>query len=258
MLDQLAQKIKDRSAVIGTIGLGYVGLPLCAAFETAGFRVLGFDIDPERVDILNSGRNYLNHLGAHFVSGMRAEDRFEATHDFARLSEADAILVCVPTPLGKHLEPDLSFVKSSTDSIAKALRPGQLSVLESTTYPGTTRTVVLPRRESSAYSHGTDYALAYSPERGDPGRKDFTAQMIPKLMGGIDEESGDLAEQLYRSAFKEVVRVTSAEIAESAKLLENIYRAVNIALVNELKVLLTRMGIDVWEVIEAAKTKPSG
>ena len=258
MLDQLAQKIKDRSAVIGTIGLGYVGLPLCAAFETAGFRVLGFDIDPERVDILNSGRNYLNHLGAHFVSEMRAEDRFEATHDFARLSEADAILVCVPTPLGKHLEPDLSFVKSSTDSIAKALRPGQLIVLESTTYPGTTRTVVLPRLESSAYSHGTDYALAYSPERGDPGRKDFTAQMIPKLMGGIDEESGDLAEQLYRSAFKEVVRVTSAEIAESAKLLENIYRAVNIAMVNEMKVLLDAMDIDIWEVVDAAATKPFG
>jgi len=258
MLDQLAEKIENKTAVIGTIGLGYVGLPLCAAFEKAGFRVLGFDVDPEKIRLLNAGENYLKHLGEEFVSDIRASGRFEATDDFGRLAETDAILICVPTPLGEHLEPDLSFVESSADSIAAALRPGQLVVLESTTYPGTTRMVVLPRLQATSHEYGKDYALAYSPEREDPGRTDFTTQAIPKLVGGLDEKSGDLVDQLYRSAFQQVVRVRNAEVAEAAKLLENIYRAVNIAMVNEMKVLLEPMGIDVWEVVDAAATKPFG
>jgi len=258
MLDQLATKIENKTAIIGTIGLGYVGLPLCAAFEKAGFQVLGFDVDPEKIRLLGAGQNYLKHLGAQFVAEIHESGRFEATNDFSRLAEADAILVCVPTPLGEHLEPDLSFVESSADYIADTLRPGQLVVLESTTYPGTTRMVVLPRLQASAREYGKDYALAYSPEREDPGRQDFTTQTIPKLVGGLDEESGNLAEQLYRSAFTQVVRVRNSEVAEAAKLLENIYRAVNIAMVNEMKILLDAMGIDVWEVVDAAATKPFG
>jgi UDP-N-acetyl-D-glucosamine dehydrogenase len=258
MLNHLATKIENKTAVIGTIGLGYVGLPLCAAFEKAGFQVLGFDVDPEKIRLLNAGENYLKHLGDRFVAEMRSSGRFEATNDFARLAEADAILICVPTPLGEHLEPDLSYVESSAVSIAAALRPGQLVVLESTTYPGTTRMVVLPRLQATPLVYGEDYALAYSPEREDPGRQDFTTQTIPKLVGGLDEKGGDLVDLLYRSAFRQVVRVRNAEVAEAAKLLENIYRAVNIAMVNEMKVLLESMGIDVWEVVDAAATKPFG
>ncbi|MFN7021211.1 MAG: nucleotide sugar dehydrogenase [Phycisphaerales bacterium] len=252
--------IASRRAVVGVVALGYVGLPVARAFHDAGFRVLGFDVDAAKIERLLRGENYLRHLGEAFVAEMTATGRFSATSDFSRLGEADAVIVCVPTPLGKHLEPDLSFIERSADDIARTLRPGQLVVLESTSYPRTTREVVLPRLERTGLRCGRPdgFCLAFSPEREDPGRKDHTTVTIPKLVGGIDAESGRLAAALYGAAFRTVVPVSSAEVAEAAKILENTYRAVNIALVNELKVLLTEMGIDVWEVIEAAKTKPFG
>ena len=245
-MSTLQSKIDDKSAVVGIIGLGYVGLPLMRSFHDAGFPVLGFDVDPEKIDMLLAGRNYLMHLGESLVSDMVEAGRFDVTADFGRLQEADAILICVPTPLGKHLEPDLSYVEQSTDAIAQNLRSGQLVVLESTTYPGTTRQVMQPRLDAAGLVCGQDYYLAYSPEREDPGRKDFSTQTIPKLVGGIDEVSGDLAHALYKAAVSQAIRVSTAEVAESAKLLENIYRSVNIALINEMKVLLTAMDVDVW------------
>jgi UDP-N-acetyl-D-glucosamine dehydrogenase len=254
----LLQKISGKSAVVGVMGLGYVGLPLLAAFHQAGFAVIGFDVDPAKIHALSHGDNYLKHLGETFVSDMRGSSRFKVTNDFSRLAEADAILSCVPTPLGSHQEPDLSFVEKTADDIAATLRPGQLIVLESSTYPGTTRDVVLPRLASRGLRCGIDFFLAYSPEREDPGRKDFSTQTIPKLVGGIDHASGGIAIALYRQAIREVISVPSAEVAEAAKLLENIYRAVNIALVNEMKMVLSAMGIDIWQVIAAASTKPFG
>ncbi|MBI1367310.1 MAG: nucleotide sugar dehydrogenase [Planctomycetes bacterium] len=238
--------------------MGYVGLPLCRAFSLAGFPTMGFDVDPAKIDALNAGRNYLRHLGEGIVREMVQTKRFEATADFARLGEADAVIVCVPTPLGKHLEPDLSYVENTADAIARTLRPGQLVVLESTTYPRTTREIMLPRFEARGMTCGKDFYLAFSPEREDPGRKDHHTQTIPKLVGGIDTISGDIAVELYRCAIQKVIPVSNAEVAEAAKLLENIYRAVNIALVNELKRVLTAMDIDIWEVIDAASTKPFG
>ncbi len=255
---KLKNRIENRTATIGIVGLGYVGLPLARAVHTAGFRVLGFDVDVEKVDCLERGENYLQHLGADLASNLAASDRFEATADSTRLKDADAILLCVPTPLGPHREPDLSFVLSSTRLVAEILREGQLVVLESTTYPGTTRREMLPILEESGLECGRDFFVAYSPEREDPGRKTASTSTIPKLVGGLDEASTELAMKLYESVIEQVHRVNSAEIAEAAKLLENIYRAVNIALVNELKMLLGDMGIDVWEVVEAASTKPFG
>ncbi len=254
----LPSKIKDTTATIGVVGLGYVGLPLMRAFWAAGFHVIGFDVDAKKVELLHQGKNYLKHLGQNLVSDMVEGGRFDASTDFGRLGEADAILACVPTPLGKHLEPDLSYVEQTADAIAQTLRPGQLIVLESTTYPRTTREIMLPRFEGRGLACGKDFYLAYSPEREDPGRKDHNTQSIPKLVGGIDQVSGQVALELYRKAIQEVILVSSAEVAEAAKLLENIYRAVNIALVNEMKIVLTKMGIDVWEVVRAAATKPFG
>ncbi|MEM6315372.1 MAG: nucleotide sugar dehydrogenase, partial [Planctomycetota bacterium] len=255
--ETLRTKIADKSAVIGVIGLGYVGLPLMAAFHRAGFSVVGFDVDPKKVDALHAGQNYLAHLGETLAADMLG-DRFDATTDMARLGEPDVVISCVPTPLGNHLEPDLSYVEQTAIDIAKTLRPGQLVTLESTTFPRTTRDVMLPHFEQRGLACGTDFFLAYSPEREDPGRKDHSTATIPKLVGGLDPLSGELAAELYRHAIAEVIPVDTAEIAEAAKLLENIYRAVNIALVNEMKVLMTAMGIDVWKVIDAAKTKPFG
>jgi UDP-N-acetyl-D-glucosamine dehydrogenase len=254
----LQAKIESGTAVVGVIGLGYVGLPLAAAFHRAGFPVLGFDVDPRKIELLRRGENYLKHLGPGMVAEMRKAGRFDATADFSRLGEADAVISCVPTPLGRHLEPDLSYVERTADDIARTLRPQQLVVLESTTYPRTTREVMLPRFEARGLKCGVDFYLAYSPEREDPGRKDHNTQSIPKLVGGIDPRSGEVATALYRKAIRQVIPVSTAEVAESAKLLENIYRAVNIALVNEMKMILTALGIDVWEVIRAASTKPFG
>ena len=254
----LQQKIDDRSVCVGVIGLGYVGLPLLRAFWDADFHVIGFDIDPEKITTLKQGGAYLKHLGDDFTRKMSQSDRFDATTDFGRLGEPDAILVCVPTPLGAHLEPDLSYVERATDDIAATLRSDQLIMLESTTYPGTTRQVMLPRLEASGLTCGKDFYLAYSPEREDPGRKTHDTNTIPKLVGGIDDTSGRLASALYSQAIGQIVEVGCAEIAEAAKLLENVYRAVNIALVNEMKVILDAMGIDIWAVVEAAATKPFG
>jgi len=254
----LLSRIEDKSAVLGVIGLGYVGLPLLHAFHRAGFAVVGFDVDPAKIEALRRGENYLTHLGASMVADMIRAGRFDVSGDFSRLAEPDAIISCVPTPLGRHREPDLSYVERTADDIARTLRPGQLVVLESTTYPGTTRQVLLPRFEARGLRCGVDFYLAYSPEREDPGRKDHSTQSIPKLVGGIDAASLRAAHLLYAKAISQVIPVSSAEVAEAAKLLENIYRAVNIALVNEMKVVLTAMGIDVWEVIAAASTKPFG
>jgi UDP-N-acetyl-D-glucosamine dehydrogenase len=258
MSESLAKKIELNTAVVGVIGLGYVGLPLMAAFHRAGFPVLGFDVDQLKIDALRRGESYLKHLGPTLVSDMKKSGQFDATTDAGRLGECDVVISCVPTPLGHHLEPDLSFVEKSADDIAATLRKGQLIVLESSTYPRTTREIMLPRFEAKGMRCGGDFFLAYSPEREDPGRKDFSTQTIPKLVGGIDLVSGEIAAALYRKAIKQVILVSTAEVAEAAKLLENIYRAVNIALVNEMKMVLTAMGIDVWEVVRAASTKPFG
>lgn len=254
----LQQKIADKTALIGIIGLGYVGLPLIDAFTKAGFRCLGFDVDSQKVDTLKAGKSYIKHLASETVAGWIAEEQLEPTTDMSRLSEADALLICVPTPLSDSRDPDLAYVESTAKSIAKTLRPGQLVVLESTTYPTTTRNVLLPILNEKGLTAGTDYFLAYSPEREDPGNVDYSAAGIPKVVGGIDDASCELASQLYEHAIVKVIPVSSPEIAEACKILENTYRAVNIALVNELKILFDRMGIDVWEVVDAAKTKPFG
>jgi len=240
------------------MGLGYVGLPLIQAFVAAGYQTFGFDVDDRKVARLKAGESYIGHIPSKWISQCVADGKFEPTADMSRLKEADAILICVPTPLSETRDPDLTYVETTARQIAAVLRPGQLIVLESTTYPGTTRDVVLPILESSGLVAGRDFFLAYSPEREDPGNPNFAARTIPKVVGGIDTPSQRLAEALYSAAVVKVVPVSSCEVAEACKILENTYRSVNIALVNELKVLFDRMGIDVWEVIEAAKTKPFG
>ncbi len=254
---ELLARIQNRTATVGIIGLGYVGLPLARAFARAGFAVLGFDIDQHKVDKLNAGRSYIKQIPDATVAEMRA-NRFAATDDFRRLGEADCVLICVPTPLTDSREPDLSFVVNSAHAIAGQLRKGQLIVLESTTYPSTTRGDVLPVLERTGLKASTDFYLAFSPEREDPGNPTHSVSHIPKVVGGLCDKSGDVACALYEAVVPKVVRVSTPEVAEACKILENTYRAVNIALVNELKVLYDRMGIDVWEVIDAAKTKPFG
>ena len=256
--DQLRQRLTSREAVIGVVGLGYVGLPLLRAFFRAGFPVIGFDVDQEKVDMLSRGESYLKHLGEDYIADFAKSDRFQATCDAAALSDADVVVLCVPTPLGGHGEPDMSYIVRSSEMVSAVLRRGQLVTLESTTYPGTTRGDMVPILERSGLKAGEDFFVAYSPEREDPGRQDHSTQTIPKLVGGTDEVSGELATLCYAAAIAEVVPVDNAEIAEAAKLLENIYRCVNIALVNELKPVLADMGIDIWKVIAAAKTKPFG
>ncbi|WP_114187093.1 nucleotide sugar dehydrogenase [Microvirga aerophila] len=250
--------IRERRATIGIIGLGYVGLPLALTTAKAGFKVLGFDINLTYVDQLNRGESYIQHISSDHVAEALARKRLEATTDFERLDEPDAILICVPTPLTKHREPDLSFVESSARMIARRLRPGQLIVLESTTYPGTTAEVLKPIFEATGLTSGTDFFLAFSPEREDPGNPAFSTSTIPKVVGGDGPAALALADALYSQLVVQTVPVSSAATAEAVKLTENIFRAVNIALVNELKVVYAAMGIDVWEVIDAAKTKPFG
>ena len=258
MKEKLLARIEDKSAKIGVIGLGYVGLPLIKAFRTAGFSVIGFDIDRRKIDSLNAGKSYIAHIPSEWIVEWNATGKFEATSDSARLADADAILICVPTPLSESRDPDLFFVEESTRTVAKILRPGQLVVLESTTWPGTTREVMLPILEKPNLEAGKDFFLAYSPEREDPGNPDFSAAGIPKLVGGLDPASGEIARKLYEKAIVKIIEVSSCEIAEAAKIVENTYRCVNIAMVNELKVIFDRMGIDVWEVIDSARTKPFG
>jgi UDP-N-acetyl-D-glucosamine dehydrogenase len=256
--EELAAKIAGKQARVGVIGLGYVGLPLALLFEERGFPVIGFDVDPRKKEALARGESYIRHIGKERVAAAFKRGRIEATTAFDRLAECDAIVVCVPTPLGPHREPDLSYVQKTAEEIAKRLRPGQLVVLESTTYPGTTREELLPRFEARGLQCGRDFFLAFSPEREDPGNRNFNTQTIPKVVGGIDKPSLEVAVALYSAAIQTVVPVSSPEVAEAAKILENVFRAVNIALANEMKVVLDQMGINVWEVIEAAKTKPFG
>jgi UDP-N-acetyl-D-glucosamine dehydrogenase len=251
-------RIEARAARVGVIGLGYVGLPLALLFEEAGFAVVGFDVDRTKPEALLRGESYIRHIGKERVARAFAGGRISATTDFDRLADCDAVLVCVPTPLGRHREPDLSYVRSTADEIARRLPPGQLVVLESTTYPGTTREELLPRLAAGGRECGRDFFLAFSPEREDPGNRSFHTQNIPKIVGGMDAASLEVASALYGAAVDTVVRVSSPEVAEAAKILENVFRSVNIALANEMKLVLDRMGIDVWEVIEAAKTKPFG
>jgi UDP-N-acetyl-D-glucosamine dehydrogenase len=253
----LLKKIQQKKSLVGIIGLGYVGLPLAKAFGSKGIRVLGFDVDPAKVARLRRGESYIGHLSADMIREMRGQG-FEATDDFGRLGEPDAILICVPTPLTESREPDLTYIVKSARAIAAKLRPGQLVVLESTTYPGTTREVVEPILEEKGLKAGKDFFLAFSPEREDPGNQHFSAPTIPKVVGGREPQSKELAAALYGAVVVKVVPVSSTEVAEACKILENTYRAINIALVNELKILYDRMGIDVWEVIDAAKTKPFG
>jgi UDP-N-acetyl-D-glucosamine dehydrogenase len=254
----LIQRIESRQAVVGIVGLGYVGLPLAMTFCRGGFRVLGFDIDAKKAGALNRGESYIGHIPSTEVRHLRAGGKFEATADFSRAKEADAILICVPTPLAEHHEPDLSFIVNTGKSLAPHLRAGQLIVLESTTYPGTTDEILAPELEAGGLRAGKDFLLAYSPEREDPGNADFSTGRIPKVVGGCTPEALDAADALYRAVVVSTVRVSDARTAEAVKLLENIFRGVNIALVNELKLIYTKMGIDIWEVIEAAKTKPFG
>ena len=262
--DLLRAKIDSGAATVGVVGLGYVGLPLAHALHEGGLRVIGFDIDPAKPAALADGRPYLSHLGPAVYATLAASDRFEATTEFSRLGEADVILVCVPTPLGSHQEPDLSYVIGAARDAGRTLRAGQLVVLVSTTFPGTTRDHFLPAMmaarpaAAAALEPGRDVFVAFSPEREDPGRTSHTTRSTPKLVGGLDAASGDLAAALFRRAIDRVVTVSSAEVAEAAKILENVFRSVNIALVNELKTVLEPMGINIWEVIEAAATKPFG
>jgi UDP-N-acetyl-D-glucosamine dehydrogenase len=255
--ESLRAAIEARTCRVGIIGLGYVGLPLARAFADRGVAVLGFDVDPAKVRKLQRGQSYIGHITPEVVHAMTTRG-FEATDRFDRLGEADAIIICVPTPLTESREPDLAYVVESVKSVAAQLRRGQLMVLESTTYPGTTRDVVRPILESTGLTAGEDFFLAFSPEREDPGNPNFSAPTIPKVVGGLDPHSLDLATALYSRVVTRVVPVSSCEVAEACKILENTYRAINIALVNELKVLYDRMGVDVWEVIDAAKTKPFG
>ena len=260
----LLSRIERCEARIGVIGLGYVGLPLAHALHQGGLPILGFDIDQSKIDAIAAGRNYLQHLGNDLVTTLRDSARFEATTDFARLGEADVIIICVPTPLGRHSEPDISYIIDTATAIGRTLRAGQLVILESTTYPRTTRDDMMPAIMAAAGDRaqslkvGRDVFGAFSPEREDPGRKSHSTSSIPKLVGGLDAMSTELASAVYRKGVTTVVSVSSAEVAESAKLLENIFRAVNIALVNELKIVLDAMDIDVWEVVRAASTKPFG
>ncbi len=258
MKQQLLEAIQNRTAKVGVIGLGYVGLPLVEAFGRAGFPVHGFDIDAAKVDLLRKGESYISRVSSDWIKSSQSDGQVHVTTDFRHLQEMNAILVCVPTPLTKAREPDLSYVRATTGEIRRFIERGQLIVLESTTYPGTTEEVIKPILEETGLDSGSDFFLAFSPEREDPGNPNFTTSTIPKLVGGVDDASGDLAHALYSASIERVVKLSHAKVAEAAKILENIYRAVNIALVNELKVLFDRMGIDVWEVISAASTKPFG
>jgi UDP-N-acetyl-D-glucosamine dehydrogenase len=257
---ELIQRIRDKQALVGIIGLGYVGLPLVLRFSEVGFKVMGFDTDAHKVEMLNQGRSYIKHIPADLVHNLRQNrdgQQFEATDDMGRLGEPDVLIICVPTPLDANREPDLRFVENTTRLIAATLRPGQLISLESTTYPGTTDELLLPLL-SVRLTAGQDFFLIYSPEREDPGNPQFQVRTIPKVVGGITPACLEQGVALYSQVVEKVVPVSSTRAAEMSKLLENIYRSVNIALVNELKMLCLRMGLDIFEIIEASKTKPFG
>ena len=254
----LLSRIESHDAVVGIVGLGYVGLPLSVAFAEAGFRTIGLDVNPTVVDGVNNGRSHILDITSERLEVLTTPGILEATDDFERLAEADAIVICVPTPLSKTDDPDMSYILSATEAVRDHLRPGQLVILESTTYPGTTREIVLPMLEETGLVAGSDFWLAFSPERVDPGNADWHIVNTPKIVGGLSPECHSLAVALFGEALETIVEVSSPEAAELAKILENTFRAVNIGLVNEMAVISDRLGIDVWEVIEAAATKPYG
>lgn len=257
MKSDILQKFNDKTAIIGIVGLGYVGLPLMLRYCEVGYKVIGFDIDQRKVDSLRNGKSYIEHIPSHSIENACAQG-FEPTVDFSRIAEADALILCVPTPLNKYREPDLSFVLDTTDSLVPYLRPGQVVSLESTTYPGTTDEELLPRIESGGLKAGKDIFLVFSPEREDPGNPNFTTRTIPKVCGGYTSACLEVGMSLYGQVIDKVVPVSSTRAAELTKLLENIHRAVNIGLVNEMKIVADKMGIDIHEVIRAAATKPFG
>ena len=259
MFQELIKKIDDKEFVVGIVGLGYVGLPLMWTFHEADMPVLGFDIDREKVDCIKEGRPYIKHLGKEMMGKLAQSDRCDATNDFSRLTEADAIMMCVPTPLDHYREPDMQYVEKTSLTVGEHLRKGQLVILESTTYPGTTEDLIIPILESqSDLKAGKDFYVAYSPEREDPGNPEFNTSQIPKVVGGHSEEGLELACKLYDTAIVRTVPVSDTKTAEAVKITENVFRAVNIALVNELKLVYESMGINVHEVLDAAETKPFG
>jgi len=254
----LEKKIKSREARVGIIGMGYVGLPLVKTFLVQGFEVVGFDIDEKKVNLLNQGKSYIKHVSTEELKSFIKKRKFQATSNFSALAEADVIIICVPTPLDSYKNPDLSFVLKTTQTISNALRKGQLIVLESTTYPGTTEEEVLPLLEGGGLKIGEDFFLAYSPERENPGDEVYTTEKIPKVVGGVTPNCSRVAKMLYDQIVRRTVPVSSPKVAEATKIMENVFRSVNIAMVNEMKMIFDRMGIDVWEVIQAASTKPFG
>ena len=256
--DAFISRIEDRSARVAVIGLGYVGLPIVLAFHEAGMHVIGFDIDQAKIDAIAAGRSYISHIGTGRIATLAASDRFEGTAEPAALSKADAIIICVPTPLGEHRDPDLKYVEDTARMLAGILRKGQVISLESTTYPGTCDDVLIPILESSGLKAGQDFDVVYSPEREDPANPDFDTRSIPKVIGAADEKALARARALYGVIVDRIVETRDLKTAEAVKITENVFRAVNIALVNELKLIYARMGIDVWDVIDAAKTKPFG
>ena len=259
MINELLARIEEKTYTVGIIGLGYVGLPLMYTFHKEGMPVIGYDIDQAKVSNIQSGTPYIKHLGEEMMQSLSQSDRCAATTDFSRLTEADAVLLCVPTPLNQYREPDMSYVISTTETVAHHLREGQLVILESTTYPGTTEEVMIPLLEKhSGLIAGKDFYVAYSPEREDPGNPNFNTAKIPKVVGGHGEDALQLAQALYDTAIVQTVPVSDTKTAEAVKITENVFRAVNIALVNELKVVYAKMGIDVHEVLDAADTKPFG
>lgn len=257
-LENFIQKVETRSLRVGIVGLGYVGLPLAQLFTSQGFKVLGLDIDQSKIQKLMNGESYIGHVPASVVQNMREDDRFVATSDFSCVATADTLSICVPTPLDRFRQPDLSAIRKTTESLVPYLRPGQLVILESTTYPGTTTEVVLPILQQSGLIIGEELFIGYSPEREDPASPHFTARTIPKVVGANDPASRRVLEVFYGVVFNQIVPVSSCEVAEMSKMLENIYRCVNIALINEMKLLCQRMGLNIWEIVEAAKTKPFG
>jgi len=255
---KLQNLLNERTAHAAIIGLGYVGLPLAMAVARGGLRVTGFDVDVTKPPVLNAGKSYIGAVPDSELARHVASQKFEATNDFSLMKNCDVIVICVPTPLDRHREPDLSYIEASGRQIAATLRPGQLVVLESTTYPGTTREILKPILEETGLVCGKDFFLGFSPEREDPGNASFETTTIPKVVAGLGAEASKMVETFYAAAVKQVVPVSSPDVAEAVKITENVFRAVNIALVNELKVIFDAMGIDVWEVIDAAKTKPFG
>ena len=255
---KLGMKISSRTATVAVIGLGYVGLPLAMASASAGFQTIGLDVDPEKVSMLTHGDSYIDAVPASLLSAQLHQGSFKPTCDYGKLADANIIIICVPTPLSRNREPDLRFIERTAEAIAAQLRPGQLVVLESTTYPGTTEGVLVPILERSGLGCSKDFFVGFSPEREDPGNAEFHTRSIPKIVSGLGAEAAELVESFYANVVEHTVCVSSPATAEAVKITENVFRAVNVALVNELKVIFDSMGIDVWEVIDAAATKPFG